>query len=365
MSSIAERAWRVSCHTEWDPLEEVIVGHVDGTVVTPWEPGFEAMIPEPQLEAVRAYHLRNAGQLFTEAQLAPARREVEELVRVLGGEGVIVRRPELVDHAIPYSTPDFYAPGGFGQYNPRDVLTVIGDELIEAPMSWRSRYFEFRAYRPLVLEYFRHGARWTQAPKPQMTDALYLAAHRRGPDWQWVTTEVEPVWDAADLVRCGRDLFFQRSHTTNELGIEWLRRHLGPAYRVHQIEFEDDRAVHIDATFLPLAPGKLLVNPDRPARPLPAMFQKSGWDVRECPRTTYPRDLPSFRGFEWLVMNLLSLDEHRIICEQQEEPLIRFLKDWGMTPIPVAYRNCYKHGGSFHCSTLDVRRRGELQSYFA
>jgi hypothetical protein len=32
--------------------------------------------------------------------------------------------------------------------------------------------------------------------------------------------------------------------------------------------------------------------------------------------------------------------------------------------IPVAYRNCYKHGGSFHCSTLDVRRRGRLDSYF-
>lgn len=360
-----ERAWTVSCHTEWDPLEEVIVGHVDGTVVTQWEPGFEAMIPHEHRDTIADYHLRNAGQPFTEEQFVPARREVEEFVRVLVGEGVIVRRPELVDNTIPYSTPDFYSPGGFGQYNPRDVLTVIGDELIESPMSWRSRYFEFRAYRSLVKEYFRHGARWTQAPKPQMSDELYLPAHRRGKGFGWVTTEHEPVWDAADLVRCGRDLFFQRSHTTNEFGIEWLRRHLGPQYRVHQIEFDDDRAVHIDATFMPLAPGKLLVNPDRPARPLPEIFARSGWEVRECPRTTYPRDLPSFRGFEWLVMNTLSLDERRIVVEQQEQPFIRFLKDWGFTPIPVAYRNCYKHGGSFHCSTLDVRRRGELKSYFA
>ena len=362
---MSERAWTVSSHNEWDPLEEVIVGHVEGTVVTQWEPGFEAMIPEPQLEAIRDYHLRNAGQLFTEEQLAPARREVEEFVRVLRAEGVTVRRPELVDHTVPYSTPDFYAPGGFGQYNPRDVITVIGDELIESPMSWRSRYFEFRAYRPLVKQYFRHGARWTQAPKPEMADDLYLPTHRRGADWQWVTTEHEPVWDAADLIRIGRDLFFQRSHTTNEFGIEWLRRHLGSKYRVHHIEFHDDRAVHIDATFVPLAPGKLLVNPDRPAKALPEMFKKSGWEVRECPRTTYPQDLPSFRGFEWLVMNVLNLDDKRIICERQEEPFIRFLQDWGFSPIPVAYRNCYKHGGSFHCSTLDVRRRGELQSYFA
>lgn len=78
-----------------------------------------------------------------------------------------------------------------------------------------------------------------------------------------------------------------------------------------------------------------------------------------------PRDLPSFQGFECLIMNALSLDENRIIVEKSEEGFIRFLKDCGFTPIPVAYRNCYKHGGSVHCSTLDVRRRGELQSYFA
>ena len=56
---------------------------------------------------------------------------------------------------------------------PRDFLLVIGDELIEAPMAWRSRFFEYRAYRPLLKDYFRQGAKWTTAPKPQMADELY------------------------------------------------------------------------------------------------------------------------------------------------------------------------------------------------
>lgn len=56
---------------------------------------------------------------------------------------------------------------------PRDILTVVGDEIIEAPMAWRSRFFEYRAYRPLIKSYFRQGARWTTAPKPQMSDELY------------------------------------------------------------------------------------------------------------------------------------------------------------------------------------------------
>jgi glycine amidinotransferase len=198
-----------------------------------------------------------------------------------------------------------------------------------------------------------------------MSDELYRTNHRRGADsWEWVTTEFEPVFDAADIIRCGKDIFVQRSHTTNEMGIEWLRRHLGDTYNVHHVEFYDHRAAHIDATFVPLAPGKMLVNPDRPIKKLPAIFKNSGWDLLPCPRTVYPRNLPTFRSFEWLVMNVLSLDEKRIIVEKEEEPFMRALKSWGFEPIPVAFRNCYKHGGSFHCATCDVRRLGILQSYF-
>ncbi|MDB4955275.1 MAG: amidinotransferase [Myxococcales bacterium] len=354
----------VNSYTEWDPLEEVIVGVVEGGAVNDWEPGFEAMIPEGRLELIKSYHLENAGQPHTDAQLIPAQRELEEFVRILRAEGITVRRPDVLDNTRPYSTPYFDCKSGWGQYNPRDVMIVIGQEIIESSMSWQCRYFEFQSYRRLVKDYFSRGARWTQAPKATMSEELYKPDHKRGPNWEWVTTEFEPAWDAADIARCGRDLFFQRSHTSNRFAAEWLQRHLGDEYRVHVVEFEDDRAVHIDATFLPLAPGKILVNPDRPMKNMPDWLKKSGWEFLECPRTTFPRDLPSFRGFEWLSINMLSLDEKRIIVEAQEEPLIRALRDWGFEPIPVAYRNCYKHGGSFHCSTVDIRRRGTLQSYF-
>lgn len=356
----------VNSHNEWDHLEEVIVGVVDGTVVSPWEPGHEAMVPTQGLEEIRDYHLLYGGQPFTEEQLAPARKEVEDFVHVLEAEGVIVRRPDILDNSEPYSTPDFTSPSGTGQYNPRDVMTVIGQEIIESNMSWRARFFEYRPYRRLVMDYFKRGARWTASPKAMHTDDLYHPHHRRGPDWEPVTTEVEPVWDAADLTRCGRDLFFQRSHTSNRFAIDWLRRHLGDEYRVHEVQFHDDRAVHIDATFVPLCPGKFLVNPDRPMKdgPVLEMLKKSRWEMLTCPRTTYPRDAKSFRSFEWLLMNMLSLDHERIIVDKQEEPLQRALREWGFKPIPVAYRNAYKHGGSFHCSTADIRRRSKLESYF-
>lgn len=104
------------------------------------------------------------------------------------------------------------------------------------------------------------------APKPQMSDDLYNY------DWtksnvegvvNFVTTEFEPVFDAADFIRAGKDIFAQRSQVTNEFGIEWMSRQL-PGYRIHVMDFKDKNSMHIDGTFVPIAPGKLLVNPIRP-----------------------------------------------------------------------------------------------------
>uniref|UniRef100_A0A8C4QBC0 Glycine amidinotransferase n=1 Tax=Eptatretus burgeri TaxID=7764 RepID=A0A8C4QBC0_EPTBU len=114
----------------------------------------------------------NGGKPFPKEHLKLVVAQISELCRVLEGEGVTVRRPDIIDWSKPYSTPDFKSTGLYAAM-PRDILLVVGDEIIEAPMAWRSRFFEYRAYRPLLREYFRRGARWTTAPKPLMQDELY------------------------------------------------------------------------------------------------------------------------------------------------------------------------------------------------
>lgn len=352
----------VNSHNEWDPLEEVIVGVLDGAVILPWELALQAVKPAEHVKAAKLYHSLQGGKPVPPETYAAAQKQLDGLVHVLESEGVTVRRPEPMDHARPYSTPEWSAPGGNCQANPRDVLIVIGDEIIEAPMSWRSRYFEFFAYRNLVMHYFGQGARWTAAPKPRLADKTYDTGYKRGE--QYVLTEHEPVFDAADMARCGRDIFIQKSHVTNEFGIEWLRRHLGGQYRLHMVEFGDDRALHIDATFVPLAPGRVMINPDRPIKAMPEILAKSDWEILTPPRSTFPKDDPGYLSFRWLSMNVLSLDEKRLIVEASEEPMIQWLKSLGFEPIPVPFRENYRYGGSFHCATVDIRRRGGLQSYF-
>ena len=352
----------VNSHNEWDPLEEVVVGILDGAADLTWEIGLEAVTAVEHLERSRKYHMMHAGQPVAQAHKALAQRELDQFVSILESEGVRVRRPDPMNHARPHGSPDWVSSGGNCQANPRDVLIVFGDEILEAPMCWRSRYFEFLAYRKLVKEYFQAGARWTAAPKPQLGPQTFDASWTRGETY--VTTEFEPVFDAADVARCGRDIFVQRSHVTNDLGIEWLTRHLGDRYRVHRVEFDDYRSIHIDATFVPLAPGKLLVNPDRPVKKMPEIIENSDWEILEAPRSTLPKDHPWYHSFRWLSMNVLNLDEKRVIVEKNEEPMIEALKKWGFEPIPCPFRANYRFGGSFHCATVDIRRRGTLESYF-
>jgi glycine amidinotransferase len=345
----------VHSFTEWDPLEEVVVGRLDGAVFPTWQSSMTDTMPESAWDALRA----QGGSPFPADHLRAAQEELESLCDVLSREGIRVRRPDDAPHGQPFSTPRWSSSGGLYAGMPRDCLMVVGDAVIEAPMSWRCRYFETDAFRGLIKDYFRRGARWVPAPRPQLTDELYRQ-ERTDPDG-WAVTEFEPVFDAADFMRFGRDLVVQRSHVTNEFGIEWVRRALGPQFRVHRIDVDDPHAMHIDATLAPLAPGKLLVNPERYVHN--KLFD--GWDILPAPEPTLPSDWPMYFCSPWVSMNVLSISPDTVVVESHEKPLIEALTEWGFRCLPVDFRHVYSFGGSFHCVTLDVVRSGANGTYLA
>ncbi|WP_199549482.1 amidinotransferase [Streptomyces sp. N35] len=353
----------MSSHNEWDPLEEIVVGRLDGATIPTDHPVVTCNVPS---WAGRLQGLA-AGLRYPRRLIGPAQDELDGFVELLESLGITVRRPEPVDHKRRFATPDWSARG-FCNTCPRDSLLVIGDEIIETPMAWPCRYFETHSYRALLKDYFRRGARWTSAPKPQLTDELFepdFSTPGEDEPMRYILTEFEPVFDAADFVRAGRDLFVTRSNVTNRTGIEWLRRHLGPGYRIHEIDSSCRTPMHIDTTFMPLAPGKVLINPAYvdPDR-LPEGLRS--WDVLVAPEPDPIDDrllkITSMCG-QWLSMNVLMVDEKRVIAERHHTGMLRALERWGFEPIPCDLLHYAPFGGSFHCATLDVRRRGTLESY--
>ena len=128
-----------------------MVGRVEGACV----PEFTMEVKANTYEKYWPFYQKFGGNPFPSDHLEKAVTEIEEFCRVLEAEGVIVRRPDAVDFSEGYKTPDFESPCGLYAAMPRDILMVVGDEIIEAPMAWRSRFFEYRAYRPLLKEYFK------------------------------------------------------------------------------------------------------------------------------------------------------------------------------------------------------------------
>src|SRR5438046_1095043 len=96
----------VDVHTEWDPLEEIIVGTMRGGQVPITDRSLIAAeygdIEDPQEIQTGPYPSHVVEQ--TEAEL-------EALVAILTGLGVRVRRPGGRDHKSVVSTPDWSADG--------------------------------------------------------------------------------------------------------------------------------------------------------------------------------------------------------------------------------------------------------------
>jgi glycine amidinotransferase len=247
-------------------------------------------------------------------------------------------------------------------------------------MSRRARYFEYEPYRKLVYEYWESDQRiaWTVAPKPTMADSMYRQEfwewpveerHARMHESEFCVTQDEVVFDAADMSRLGRDILVQESMTTNRAGIRWLRRTLEPkGFRVHPVHFPLDYfPSHIDCTFVPLRPGLVLTNPDRPIREAERrMFTDDGWQLVDAPEPVLTNDdMPLYcQSSKWLSMNVLSISPQKVICEEQEKPLQDLLDSFGFEVFTVPFRDVFEYGGSLHCATWDIRRDGTREDYF-
>jgi glycine amidinotransferase len=363
---------KVNAWNEWDPLKHVIVGRADGTMVQAPEPAIFRDWPDEGFP--RGTH----GPLPAELAEA-ANKQLDNFVEVLTGRGIRVDRPEPLDFSQPVSTPDWEQRTMFGCMPVRDVLVTLGNQILEATMSYRSRWFEYLCYRPLIESYFHADPemRWEAAPKPRLTERSYregfwdtfealsfdeqvARVHRN----ELGLTEAEPLFDAADIGRFGRDLFVQLSLVTNRNGVRWLRQHL-PEYRVHPVTFGNSHPLHIDATLVPLRPGLVLHCGERTADPeLLQYFKVNDWEVVTAAPARHEVAPPLSPCSRWLSMNTLSLDENTVCVEASEHAQIDQFDKLGFEVVPVPFWDVAPFGGGLHCATVDIYREGTQEDYF-
>lgn len=373
--TITQPRTKVSSWNEWDPLKHVIVGVATGTMVQAPEPAMQRHWPQ------YGFPYPTFGPLPKEME-EKANEQLDQFAALLEKRGIRVDRPTPLDFSQRVQTPDWVQDSMFGCMSPRDLLLTVGPEILEATMSQRSRWFEYLCYRPLLERYFKEDPEfiWSAAPKPRLTDESYysktfwLDFERLSEEEQiekhtyrkvWNLTEKEPLFDAADVGRFGKDLFVQRSTVTNAAGISWLRRHF-PNHRIHEVTFREGAPMHIDATFIPLRPGLALSNRKRvPLQPeLKELFKKNDWEIVECAPPSRDKKPPLCYCSVWLSMNVLLLDPKTVCVEASETAQMEQLDKLGFEVIPVPFWDVAPFGGGLHCATADVYREGTLEDYF-
>lgn len=344
----------VCVHTEWDDLKEIIVGKAVG-----------ARYPNPD----KAAYLIDYSEEYSDVSEMPsgfynpkiiseAEEDLDRLISLLRTFGVQVRRP---------TTQYLDTVFGNGMWNvspehvycPRDSMVTIGNTLIEAPMVSRNRYFETFAYRDIIKEYFDSGSIWLSAPKPILSEKSYNFSATNGFE---MLTEVEPIFDAANILRVGEDILYLVSRSGNKAGAKWLQSVLGDRYRVHLIEGAYC-GTHIDTTIALVKPGLIILNPERINKTMLPKFMQS-WDIIYADNMI---DVGYFgskpRASVAQAMNIIMVNPSLAIVEERQKPLIAQLNLMGVEVEPLPMRQSRSLCGGFHCATLDVRRDGKLESY--
>ena len=362
-----ENRSRVNVYTEWAPLKEVIVGSCINFNMQGIDRTFRFLYENRDGQ----YADRNMPHRIDQRYIEERQEDLDNLQKLLEKESIIVKRPVRLLDIQEVQTPNF-ASYTTGCDSPRDMYMCIGDMVIETPPTNRKRYFEHELLRPTFMEYFRSGARWLVAPRPSLReDSLDLSYWKENLDKSVrlpdeIDSKYEIAIDAANCLKFGRDIVVNVGTKNHELGAAWLERTLGSEYRVHPVRLCDS---HLDGHFVPISPGTLLVNEGAMSglyNRLPEPLQK--WHIipilDKGTNFDYPDDHLQMATNVGMSVNVLSLDEKRILIRDTANLTIRALEKAGYEPIPIRLRHSELFGGGIHCSTVDVRRDEQLESYF-
>lgn len=382
---------KLNSHNEWDPLKTVVVGTVEG---------FSAGVEVPDMRpGVLDEALELVGQAFPQWYLDEVAEDLEELCGIFRQAQVTVLRPKWSEASSRFATPN-WAAAGFDIYNVRDLHIVFGDTLIASAPSSRFRLFETYAFQELFYEnFFADGFKWISAPLPKLKgeyiheiqrprseletleDNLHQRlSHGLSEVFHYLDDE-EVIFDAANIIRLGRDVLFLVSSTGNRKAVHWLANVLGPDYRVHITHAY--RSSHLDSTILPLRPGVALLNGARVSeKTCPEVF--AGWDklyfteVAPVPEAEVEFHqsvrIPIYEKLHamgvasslnhisspWAGLNVMSIDPKTVLVHDRQAEMIKALEAKKFTVIPVRMRHCYTMLGGLHCTTLDVIRDSSL-----
>ena len=339
----------MSVWTDWDPLEEVIVGDC-------YAPGALDWFIEPAL------------QDSFNTVLAETKQDLDALAGLLQQLGVKVHRPQVrtCQHSVDLATFSVQCPTS--PIVPRDQYLVYGDTVYQTYTSMTDRYFDSLGYYNIFQQLFDQGHNWISQPAPNLRN---LPA-----DKNWCNQgsliynhlyHNQLLWHTATMFKCGDRLITNTTGPGNQAGLEWMRRNLPPSTIVENTNTTMRNWGHIDHGFF-MINDHTVICVDRAFVPK-CLRDKHIHEIYQYlpkesvdPATPIDRLLDPSKGYEQVVAfdtNVLVVDSHNIVFDSNMPKLFEFLATLNVKCHVSQLRHRIFWAAGPHCSTLDIRRRGE------
>ena len=350
----------MSIYTEWDPLEEVIVGDCPSTCLDIW-------------------NLPAETRRLLDIILSETKEDLDALANFITNFGVKVFRPNLISYPLDINQGNFNITNAMSPLVPRDQYLVYGNTIVQTYTSMPSRYVDSLSYYDIFLTKFLKGFNWISQPPPVLKnldlekkwqvdmDQIY------GKDYKY-----KILWHTATILKCGDALIVNDKGPGTELGLRWMEQNLSSRYIYNKNVINNSRG-HIDHGFFLIDDNTVCCSemswvPEvlRTKEVIEFKGHYTPYDYTTIIDKTYKKR--NEMSYEWLdewlsewkgyaqdmacEFNVLVIDPKNVIFSADLPGVFEILEKRGVRCHVCRMRHAAFWEAGIHCLTLDIKRNG-------
>lgn len=350
--------------TEYDPLEEVIVG--------------DCYAPGDLDHLFKNNSLKSFNKI-----LAETKEDFNNLADFLKQGNIKIHRPEVLQYPEHIKLSEFTVNFPMAPTVPRDQYKIQGEKILQTYTSLTDRYFDGLSFYKIFSNMFSQGYNWISQPAPPLVpvtpDDLWYC--NGGPYKTKLNDRL--LFHTATMFPVGDKIIINSEGPGNELGFNWLKKNLseftfienkgGLAENFGHIDhgfimIDDETVIHSGIEWVPHCLRHLNMIDAEQFIPKPSTKQYKQDYIEAGGRYEVKwieKYLNNWRGYNQDVcfdLNVLIIDRNNIIFGRELPDLFRYLKKFNIECHVCEQRHMLYWEGGIHCGTLDIKRRGNIRS---